>query len=1227
MAENERTFLYKQAVRYRIPANHIVINPKPTEYGRNLFHGMEFIPLPDLIKKSSRSLMFLDQVVEFVHQHSIKKVDIRDLSNYWIEIQLSLNTQPSEILQELRRSIKKIYHSIDDLIKDIQIWKLSSEKQIQRDIESLKQLEQSQSILLQNLEHESSKPLIKSTTYSVKISGVGVENAVDLFNVVKLSQDVPLAILYDRESQIPEMKSEKYIKNLESELVNITEQRLDHSPALYLRVFSDISEKHEMIHIDLETGEMILEIEHFGSGSDPGNSPSEIQIFRRITEALPGYTLSDRTRISLSAEFKIVRFSYFEPYLLDLILNNSIFNQYLYLKELTKPQALKPYLTIYYQSFGVREDLVREKLVTIGLEQHHSDHRTTFKGDGGRDVVVFADDPYVQVTVNRIRSEDILSELRSVLSRLFTIYSREKSNEERYRKYFSPITPVIKSQGKKKITRLSEAFPHIFIKDYSRLCQGVKQQPILIDDVKAWESQTFKYGGNTYHRQAMPYPPNNPIMYLGCNHPDHPFPGVKVNTGDNRKEFPYIPCCYKYDHMNPLDPTSNYNQWRNQRGTGTSLASNSGFFTASGEILKNISPLAPYRLGMIQSSVEKLLRGYKSQPQAKDGNMILRMGVPSCTSSMICCVLEATNNEGYLKGDLDERTNFAHRIREDLMNRVHISCSKQELFDVTDEEIKNQLMNHEVYLDPLLFYRLVEEYFNINIYIIGTDMRVSRPRFKLFHSHTLRNKRPTILLFRHGDENQCDLITDYYPSGSQGIPGPAAIKLFGSKMTNLVHQLLIEENEVITWEIENGSEIVARSHLYSRVDFRELFQSANSMYIDPYGKMRILHATIRDTPFSIFGIPSQPENLPVKKHLHRPSIPVVKSVFGEPTSYSLNENGLVDGLWYRIGDLPNGIYIPSSFVSPDPSWTVGPINPVFIEGRDTLREVDDFRKLSNILNQYIMYFFDVYRNYRYQTEKGSTVEDKLLNNEPIVDSFFRDYVIAVNESNPFERYRVKSYPRLLSDQPNLESAMANYIGSMAGFIESRPRMKIVMYNAEFMNKIRVYLGKYFHNTENLVMKIDRKINVYHDVLDFNSQENVEIFMSENEYVFWYKSQNNRISRNSIDSKLTITRAKEFSTEPYLFRDRSQGINYLVQNTNSGIRSSIQVARFWRDKRINLGYNPPMTDPDSMTDVIEYYINPNGEMKVLRSHPATGTPLEVLRYREETDNYAALLPLV
>lgn len=78
------------------------------------------------------------------------------------------------------------------------------------------------------------------------------------------------------------------------------------------------------------------------------------------------------------------------------------------------------------------------------------------------------------------------------------------------------------------------------------------------------------------------------------------------------------------------------------------------------------------------------------------------------------------------------------------------SVMRQELFDYTDEEIKEKFLT-EKYFDPRLFYRAIEEYYGINIYIlrIPKNSATSAPTFiapRCNHYHIPSGKKPRCIV-------------------------------------------------------------------------------------------------------------------------------------------------------------------------------------------------------------------------------------------------------------------------------------------------------------------------------------------------------------------------------------------------------------------------------------------------------------------------------------------------
>ena len=201
---------------------------------------------------------------------------------------------------------------------------------------------------------------------------------------------------------------------------------------------------------------------------------------------------------------------------------------------------------------------------------------------------------------------------------------------------------------------------------------------------------------------------------------------------------------------------------------------------------------------------------------------------------LIHCVCVAVDDPNYLAQPTDEmKETYVTRIRQHMLATIRPSLLKQELYDHTDEEIINLFRDNAKFLDPALFYRAVEETFNINIYVFappppsGDETELGAmdvPRFKIFHSRPLRLHRPTVVIMKTwGSESdaldypQCELIVDYDKDNFQ------IMKLFGPEMTEVCHGALQDTLRTMTWSVTPNDTFEVHSNIYYYIDHLSLF--------------------------------------------------------------------------------------------------------------------------------------------------------------------------------------------------------------------------------------------------------------------------------------------------------------------------------------------------------------------------------------------------------------------
>ena len=736
-------------------------------------------------------------------------------------------------------------------------------------------------------------------------------------------------------------------------------------------------------------------------------------ILDRLRQAFP-LDISNVSEISVGGEFYIYDLEIQDYILVDMIMNNDLMRSYLFIDEVSNPYAEKARLRIRYRSLlpGLDEEteitgsyIVNPSSVDVILQQQYAQGDeiiyiqmapTAENTTGIQKFRLVQGQPYVKVKIGRANSREVLNKFIQVFSRLMNYYKGNHTETEQ--RYLELIPEVFqreieeeitereersKQKGKSRNEMLHNMAPDVFVKGYARACQKGKQPIILSpDQVPLWTSQQFVINGIERNRQVMPYPPSDPKWIFACPDDANPFPGVKINKNlSNVDKYPCIPCCFTSDQMTP-GSNSKYNRCFGQKGPLEKTTTKESHRTKTDKILD------PDRVGDVPKAIRDLVSRYS--PQTK---LISRLGVVRSPNSLLHCVSLAIPDQAYLNiADSSDRELYVREIRKIIASQVNPGLLKQELYDSTDEEIEDQLNNPEIFLDPKIHYRAIEETYNVNIFVFTPPSKNEKdfgnleiPRYKLFHTRSFHPNRKSILIFKHwGSESdaleypQCELIIDELGEITPkeeieksteielsslkpiSLKTKNQIRIFEPDMSTLLYNAILTIHQVITGNIEDNAYFVARSNIYSMLNFQTIINNkATHQIIDSYGKMRGLifpSNNISGNNITILFPASQPENLPISNEMIRANVDIVVEEFGEPIAITKSGN-TVTGLWYTILDITYGLYCP---VLPTDEFTDKPIgldNPVFPEGINVVKRLKNMRRTLEIFMQIIIWLY------------------------------------------------------------------------------------------------------------------------------------------------------------------------------------------------------------------------------------------------------------------------------
>ena len=1254
--DNEISILYKWARHYRTPIKLIIIST-------NIRGSKE-------VNVYSNGIETIQQMIE--GKHSLKSIYNElneELETEDIAMVYALSSIAQKVpLNVVLNRINSLYKDIDeDEIEDedelrlvLGDWRQNITNNLQEDMDDLADLEIIHNELNRYPEVLYSPVKVDKVTIkaapTLRSNGElpTVDDALIMFDQIIPSHDVPYVRYNDKSNGTRQELFKLYRGKTDEEMPNYKiivppTSQTNKDNNFYMTVWSGKGTLKKATKESFMKGSYDLSTNLLTIKTPTEENINQQTILNKIRAAFP-ININNVTETAISGEFFLYDLDINDIYLVYMILNTELMNSYLFVKETNTPYAEKTQLKIYYKSFSgfVEEEenaaegyIVNPSSVTVSLTQNHA--------QGGEVVMVNTPDgpskfrlppglPYVRAKITQAESLDVANQFIKIFSRLMQFYKSEKPEvENRFRQYIPEIDQPLntakpikitvkqatgrKGAGDSKIERLKETAPDLFVNGYARKCQCIFQPiSVLSDEIESWQNKTFMYKENIRQRQVMAFPPDNPRWNFVCPNDSAPFPGVKMNKDlPNKELYPCVPCCFKDDQLDS-HVYSKYNECF--KGKSKKVVEKTTANKKETHKIKTDKILSSGRYGYVPKSISDLISKYSEE--AVD---ISRMGVPHTVNSLLHCVSIAIRDPTYLGlKTIDQREQYISNIRQIISNQTIPTLIKQEMYDFSNEEISEKLLDKDLFFDPNLFYRAIENSYNINIYTFSPPDKkdpsslgsFELPRFKLFHSRAPRPERAAVLIFRTwGAESdalgypQCELIIDRDEDNNRNNYS------FGLAMNNLLHDAMTTLNRTITWELNEISnqptQIIARNNIYSRENYYYLLNKLPThQIVDGYGKTRAFIFPAGEHNITIMIPSTQPENLPLGE-ITRTDHEVVTAIFGNPRA-TTKTNGMVDGLWYQVLDLEYGIYVPINPTEVYENIDVGPSNPLVEEGIEVVSRIRKLRRDLDTILQIIKWLFLLSK-----LDIPTFINTYMaIGQKPISDSS-----VVYNLSN----VGIKFPPA----NTVTEGIVQMQILAPSLFQLINGSYRIYMYSQKFFDGVMYFLKKYDYERKPRNPVIPTVI-YRHDISeeDFQTLRRVAIFTDEGDMRTWLNTLDKLSYKNIlIEDKLNISNA--LRTEPYLYNGPSGNI-YLIQNVIGGDRvRAINVGYYWYLQKINLGHTAPEYDSGTGTEAnlpvyVVYGISPALAPILTENHAGESTQyLQVLSYG--SGQYAAMLPLL
>lgn len=1119
------------------------------------------------------------------------------------------------------------------------------------------------------------------------------DHALDIFNKSTVSYYVPMIQFngppvgeqedgeLGRFARIPRFRYFKVFKGDTSELRPnyrnfVDDPHLTAANTLYMAVYADEGNPRDVRHVTSASYSIVsVTFKENGNEIRIPAKHRDPKVLRRIIDVVQEHGFFDvfnPTQASISGHFFLYGAQIRDIAFVDFLLNDDLASNYLYVEESNSSYAKKKRLALHF-----RTKLTNDKVRIVDLKPDKSDTYIANPSSATGDItLMFYDEneglfdeqgsrvemqngePYLFVNVTKANDIDTAIQFMDILNRLIVRYlPYEQGIVEDYEALGLEVDgPMkirsVKETGEKqaeRFIRLREEAPEVFDETYNGRCPP-KTHPELVTEAQAKKWAEAGQGGVTRPRQVLEYPaphdredPTKPEMYFICPSAVTPYPGVRAKDPESEALYDYVPCCYKSDQINSRksEYAVFYGEEEKQQGEAVTKIRNNRF-------------LAVGRYGYLPADLDAYLTKYQ---EGVTGVEMSRYGVRVSSESLLDAVCTAMNDPDYTAAENKEE--FIKSLRRRIVAETHPSLLRQELHDHTDEEIIRRL-REDLFFDSSIFYRAVEEYFGINVFVfslvkrrnekLGT-VQLEIPRHRLVHVRPYR-ARPTVLLYRsRGAEADraryphYEVILDGYVGEltKKNVPrGARKITLYGDEMNRFIYETLRTLKRTVTWttsdigftpDSQGEMQLVGRDGLYDSVDFGAMFgPMCTGQFIDPYGKCR---AIALDNGVLMYIPPTSPLNvreLTTEDTLTMRLPPRLVIEFFEQGNLVLggvsrDENNMVTHLHFSGLNTLAFITVP---VIPSDDASLRDVRVLQIpdhiapSGISSIERIRLMRRTLSFLVSIMQLIFDLWRS------------DPDLVSSDLVDDFLALTSVVRNENvaDTAKRYDISKLERvfpLLSTPGDWREMMDKLELQIPTFINGG---KFIFYNRRFYEGMRYSLEKYEKETRGLELQIPVGFQgFYSSVHDFANEPNSAVFTNRQDFDTWLSLL--ALSTDAIPVHRTLSLRDAALREPYIYKSERTNNYFIVQNVSGTtpadardprpveLMESLGAAFKWRMDQINEGYKAIVRE-DAPYAV--YGIDKSNREVLVEEHTeGTDDYLTVLHYGE--NKYAAMMPLL
>lgn len=966
-------------------------------------------------------------------------------------------------------------------------------------------------------------------------SNIGVEDILSVFDSIVLTEKVKHAVCFaSHETVYQKVYNDAWLS--EKDVVNIEAHKLPErgsvSPCIVFVV--NIGAVYEVVYT-IGAKKLYLKVKH-------RHKKDVLDAIKEILHHVD-YTVNVVKVESVVRLYPVIDTQFISKfyYLLHRTTTNPEYYQF-FLNESTSPYPKKSQLKLRYRPrwrYSATPFLKEEAYVVMSSPQ-------TATGNN-----------YIEIAVTAQSMASTLRMFTSFIPAIVTHYALDlvgvSSLAPLYDNKIKPEQPQKKLSSAEVKKQLIDMWPTVFSEAYLKI--QPKNMVITTTDEATrdrWVGEIVLLGDSHYDRQVLPFPPApEPAMFWFTSYNARSkYVGYADNLHDENPTYDKMP------HSGESEGTA----------YSSSLVSTKG-------------------------SKSKSTPGPREQLQGTEvldvlvGLPVTRLGTKFVSDSVLHAIAMYELSEF---GDSRNVQARANEIRE-ILASYRPELYAQELYDMTDDQIVDGILNKDSFFDPAMYIAGIRKYLGQNVYVIemavdanNTSHKFLMPRHSQFYTATSHRSKSIVLCMNYGIKSDkllyphCELVVASPEKHTDSVIAEDITKgaLFGSEESDRLNDMMLSCTTQVPYY--NHSTAYKSKYMISYVWGFLLAKRLKpvSQYIDGYGKARAFTVVHQEKRITIICSPCPPMNLPRSDKIHPTTIEVFESLC-ESKCVGRSDLGVwcVDSkydelLYVRLetGKIPKNIPL----VGADPI----PRDQTH-KGEGSSRQAAYDRRLATVLRELMKWLFEMYCH--------ELRRDDLAITPDTVSEFVTKYLTYARPEHT-SQYVISKVSEKLPSYGTVKEVLA-YLTKTGVYNVSRG--KVVLHNEAFMKSMVYYLStlvKSVIHHDHIGMESTYIRNYYVSLYDFKQHANVELLAGTDNPISIVSPQ------FAIVQSLLPEHRNSKTPIVYATSGVIKTVMYIVQATRLGkIGNAVDVCMHWDKAGRNIGYlyNEVNTIPDK--DIIIYRI--------------------------------------